>query len=443
MLARIGGSVLAASILLLAIGPSFPRIASEPAENAVEKAVIKPQSSYVCPMHPDVKSNSPGKCPKCGMTLELAPSTKNQTPAAGAKGESASALAFRMKIPDTQVSDQNGRKLRFYTDLVKNNTVVIEFIFTSCTTICPPLTAVLRQVQQQLGDRVGSGLALVSVTVDPAYDTPERLKEFADRFRAGPGWSFVTGSQSDIDDLLKSLGGYAADRTQHSPMILIGNDSAGYWTRTYGLAPPSKLVQLINDAAARPASHPSVAGPSGPVLTPAQAAAHYFPNPVLFTQDNKSVHFYDDLIQQKVVLIDFMFTTCTGICPSMTANLARVRHLLAGHVGRDVNIISITVDPAVDTPQELRKYAEFYGVDGPGWYFLTGAKKDVDQVLYKLGGYAEDKNDHSTFLIIGNAETGQWMKMFAMARPDQIAEAVMTLLNPPTTPPGRGDTIPR
>jgi protein SCO1/2 len=384
---------------------------------------------YVCPMHPDVKSDSPGKCPKCGMTLRAESAADKQNEPAAQSANEPAASGLPEKIPDTAVYDQNGKKVRFYTDLVKGKTVAIEFIFTSCTTICPPLTATLRKVQQELGERVGREIQLISVTVDPANDTSQRLKEFSDQFEAGPGWSFVTGNQNDIDGLLRALGAYVTDRTRHSPMILIGNEPAGYWSRTYGLAPPSKLVQLIDDAAAKGANAKAAAGSdSAATLTPAQAAAHYFPDLTLLTQDNKPVHFYSDLVQGKVVLIDFMFTTCTGICPSMTANLVKVRQYLGDHVGKDVNIISITVDPATDTPEALKKYAEFYKVEEPGWYFLTGPTKDVDGVLYKLGGYVEDKNDHSTFLIVGNPETGQWLKMFAMSRPNQIAEAVLNMI---------------
>jgi cytochrome oxidase Cu insertion factor (SCO1/SenC/PrrC family) len=112
----------------------------------------------------------------------------------------------------------------------------------------------------------------------------------------------------------------------------------------------------------------------------------------------------------------------------MTANLARVQKNLGERVGRDVNIISISVDPETDTPAVLKKYAESFHVQ-PGWYFLTGQKRDVDAVLYKLGGYVEDKQQHSSVLIIGNTRTGEWMKVFAMANPAEIAEAVTKLLD--------------
>jgi protein SCO1/2 len=154
-----------------------------------------------------------------------------------------------LSIPDTPVLDQNGKRLSFYTDLVKGKTVAISFIFTTCTAICPPITANFRRVQQQLGERVGRDVQLISVSVDPVTDVPERLHEFAERFRAGPGWTFVTGDKRDIDQLLRSLGAGVGDKNNHTSLVLIGNEKSGKWTRTYGLAPSSTLVQNISEAA--------------------------------------------------------------------------------------------------------------------------------------------------------------------------------------------------
>jgi protein SCO1/2 len=92
---------------------------------------------------------------------------------------------------------------------------------------------------------------LISISVDPATDVPERLKAFAGKFKAGPGWTFVTGSKPDVDLLLKALGAAVSDKNDHTPMVLVGNEPAGYWTRSYGLAPPAVLVKVITDAASK------------------------------------------------------------------------------------------------------------------------------------------------------------------------------------------------
>ena len=207
---------------------------------------------YECPMHPEVTSRKPGKCPKCGMALRPAKAgadapARAAGPAAPA-AESAAA-ASSLSIPDATVYNQNGRRLNFYTDLVKGKVVAINFIFTTCTTICPPLTATFRRVQRELGEHVGRDIELISVSVDPATDTPERLFDFAEKFKAGPGWTFVTGDRAEIDSLLRALGVAVADKNDHTPTVLVGNDATGYWTRAYGLATPATLVKVITEAA--------------------------------------------------------------------------------------------------------------------------------------------------------------------------------------------------
>jgi cytochrome oxidase Cu insertion factor (SCO1/SenC/PrrC family) len=153
----------------------------------------------------------------------------------------------KMNIPDVELLDQDGRKIHFYTDLVEGHTVAINFIFTTCTTICPPLGATFARVQKELGDKVGRDVRFISISVDPATDTPERLKEWGAKFHAGEGWTFVTGNKPEVDELLRVLGASSARREDHSPTILIGNEAHGTWTRTYGLAKTSQLVQIIND----------------------------------------------------------------------------------------------------------------------------------------------------------------------------------------------------
>lgn len=214
-------------------------------------AAFQAQDSFYCPMHPDFRSGKQGKCPRCGMTLRAGlPVNPPQAPApadTASRGES-------FEVPDVAVYDQNGNKLRFYSDLVKGRTVAIDFIFTTCTTICPPLTATMSRVQQELASTGARSIQLISITVDPVTDVPERLKSFAQKFGAKPGWTFVTGSKADIELLLKALGAYVPDPAAHSPMVLIGNEPARYWTRTNGLARPSALRDLIIQAAAKPAA---------------------------------------------------------------------------------------------------------------------------------------------------------------------------------------------
>jgi cytochrome oxidase Cu insertion factor (SCO1/SenC/PrrC family) len=217
-----------------------------------EFSVVRAQDRYSCPMHPEVVSTKRGKCPKCGMTLVKKDATAETKvdPKPVVDPKSSGEAFSSTKIPDAQVVDQNGKQLNFYSDLIKGKTVAINFIFTTCTTICPPLTATFRRVQQDAAAR-GLDVQLISVSVDPATDTPERLRDFAAKFKAGPGWTFVTGDKALIDSVLQSLGAAVSNKNDHTPMILIGNDTSDYWTRAYGLTSPTKIVELIDGAAKR------------------------------------------------------------------------------------------------------------------------------------------------------------------------------------------------
>ena len=207
---------------------------------------------YTCPMDPEVRSATAGKCPKCGMDLRLATADQLEPVQSVSK---IAALSTRpdgsiagLKIPDVPVVDQDGRRLRFFTDLVKGRTVAINFMFTTCTTICPPLAATFAKVQEQLGAGAGADIQLISVSVDPVTDVPPRMKSYLTRFGARAGWTFVGGAKPDIDELLRALGAYTADKNDHTPMILIGNEKAEYWTRAFGLAPATRLASLITEA---------------------------------------------------------------------------------------------------------------------------------------------------------------------------------------------------
>jgi cytochrome oxidase Cu insertion factor (SCO1/SenC/PrrC family) len=258
------GLTLCLFVCALALTPARaqtkrPGVAPVQGNNSNQKKAV---TFYSCPMHPEVKAQAAGRCPKCGMDLRpvgeegadasaAASSTSRDEAASVADAapvERDGGRASAMNIPDTELLDQDGRKIHFYTDLVKGKTVVINFIFTTCTTICPPLGATFARVQKELGERTGRDVYFISVSVDPATDTPERLKAWGAKFHAGPGWTFVTGDKPSVDKLLGALAASSARREDHSPEVLIGNDARGVWTRTYGLAGASKLVQIINDA---------------------------------------------------------------------------------------------------------------------------------------------------------------------------------------------------
>ena len=374
------------------------------------------QKTYSCPMHPTVKAKKPGRCPKCGMDLRVVQQEEKPSEVSVASHD---ADISKMNIPDVELLDQNGRKIHFYTDLVKGKTVAINFIFTTCTTICPPLGATFARVQKELGDKVGRDVRFISISVDPATDTPERLKAWGAKFHAGDGWTLVTGAKPQVDELLRALGASSARREDHTPTILIGNDASGSWTRTYGLAKASELVQLINNAAA---------GDKTKTAEEASPAQKYFTDVELLNQNGEKVRFYTDVLKGKTVIVNAFFTTCTSVCPPMNRNMEKIQEALGDRVGRDVFLVSMTVDPDVDTPARLKDYAQKFHA-GPGWIFLTGSKENLDKALYKLGQYVENKDDHKTIFIIGNEPTGLWKKAFGMANVVELIQVVESVIN--------------
>lgn len=153
-------------------------------------------------------------------------------------------------VPDVKLVDQDGNPVNFYTDLVKGQVVAMNFVFTSCGTICPPMGANFAKLQKLLDGRPGGPrVRLISVSIDPGTDTPERLKAWAAKFGARPGWTLVTGNGEDIERLLKALGVYSGLPDRHTPVVLVGDDASHQWTRAYGLAPPEKLAELIGRVA--------------------------------------------------------------------------------------------------------------------------------------------------------------------------------------------------
>lgn len=153
-------------------------------------------------------------------------------------------------FPNVELVTQDGKKVHFYDDLIKGKIVAIDLIYTTCEYACPLETARLAQVQKKLGDRVGSDIFFYSISIDPQHDTPQVLKAYMEKFRVGPGWTFLTGKKQDIDFLSKRLGLYSdpsINKDGHLPHLLIGNESTGQWMRGSALDNPSFQARMIGD----------------------------------------------------------------------------------------------------------------------------------------------------------------------------------------------------
>ncbi len=427
------------------------------------------------------------------------PVAKATTTAKAATTADDTGSTLSIKLPDVTVLDHNGKPQRFLTDLIKGRSVAVNFIFTSCTSICTPLGATFKGMQDELARRgVGTSarstkdVHLISVSVDPLNDTPEELTRYARKFDAAPGWTLVTGSRKSIDAILRAFGVTpGADPNDHSPMVYLGHEPSGRWTRAYGLGEPAVLTRrliglatstststiggTIGSSTSGPTSAPpggstrtigstSAAGSTNNVRPAAAAAAtaaggsapdelapvrklaagqaatasvqsaasgssgaSYFTNLPLVSQDRPRLRFYDDLVRGKIVLINSFYASCADVCSPVSFNLANAQKLLDEQLDTPVQIVSISTDPVADTPELLRDYAKRHGAQ-PGWSFVTGKKENVDWVLHKLGLYNEDKTQHSAILWIGNERSGAWLKLHALAPPEAIVAAVRKIL---------------
>jgi protein SCO1/2 len=156
------------------------------------------------------------------------------------------AESTRVDLLDHLLLDQHGREVKFVSDVIGDRIVVMDFVYTTCTTVCPVISAVFGQVQNKLGDRLGDDVVLVSVSVDPVRDTPQRLKAYSKIHQARPGWIWLTGQKSTMDAVLDGLGAYSPNFEDHAAMVLIGDGQSGQWSRLYGFPNPDRIVEQVN-----------------------------------------------------------------------------------------------------------------------------------------------------------------------------------------------------
>ena len=156
--------------------------------------------------------------------------------------------------------------------------------------------------------------------------------------------------------------------------------------------------------------------------TPSNPARDYFTDTILVDQDARPHRFYSDLIAGRTVIINLIFTGCRSSCPIIMGHLLELQDLL-GDKANDVSILSISVDPVMDTPQALHAYAESLQA-GPGWYFLTGSRDSVETVLRRMGNRSSSPEDHTDLIVVGNDRSGTWIKLTAIATTEDIAQAV-------------------
>jgi len=157
--------------------------------------------------------------------------------------------------------------------------------------------------------------------------------------------------------------------------------------------------------------------------------ARHFPNLLLTTHEGQKVRFYDDLLKDKIVVINFMYVKCERVCPGITANLVKLQKLLGSRLGRDIFMYSFTLKPEQDSPEVLRKYAEAYHAK-EGWTFLTGTTEDMELLRRKLGftdpdpRRDADKSNHIGNIRYGNEPLQLWGSCPGLSKASWIAESI-------------------
>ena len=145
------------------------------------------------------------------------------------------------KVPDVTLINQNGENVDLKELLNSDKTVVLEFIFTTCTTICPVLSAGFSNLQEELGQD-SENVQMVSITIDPEHDTPDALKEYSERYKAGEGWDFLTGSRKDIDSVMRAFDAFVSNKMSHLPLTFLHSPGKPEWVRILGILSASELV---------------------------------------------------------------------------------------------------------------------------------------------------------------------------------------------------------
>ena len=159
---------------------------------------------------------------------------------------SPSVNVVELDVPDAELLDQNGEAQKFVSSRIGDNIAAVTFTFTHCTTICPTLDGIFKRLQDELADDLGKDAVMLTLSVDPVNDIPERLKQRADKLDARPGWSFLTGEKDVVNNLLRALEVYTPDITEHPPTVYVVDGRRGVWTRLTGFPTPAKIVEVMD-----------------------------------------------------------------------------------------------------------------------------------------------------------------------------------------------------
>ncbi len=323
---------------------------------------------------------------------------------------------------DEELINEKGESVRFYSDLIRGKRVVINFIFTSCAMTCPPTSAASASLAKRFQD--DKDFRVISISIDPTRDTADALlkhrQKYLDSKRDAGSWTLLTGEPQSVARVLANFEQKLVSNGHHDPIYFIGNDRIGAWEKVRGISSASAIAKVVERmSVAKTAKN----------RTDAATVEHnksYFSDEIFTDQFGKKHRLYSDLMQGKTVLVNFGFTQCNAVCSPATRNLQKVQKLLGKKVGKEVVFLTFTVDPANDTPEVMKKFADKHKV-GKGWHFLTADRKSTERVLRKIGGWTELPDNHSGVLLYGDVDKGIWSKSSTMEQPEQIAFAITNL----------------
>jgi cytochrome oxidase Cu insertion factor (SCO1/SenC/PrrC family) len=180
-------------------------------------------------------------------------------------------------------------------------------------------------------------------------------------------------------------------------------------------------------AGAPAAAHENHAKPAAdaasvaPLAKPKRDPQAYFSDRELYTQDGRKMRFYSDVLKGRTVVINTIYTNCQDACPLITAQMNQVRAKLGDSFGKDIHFVSISTDPARDSPQAMKKYAAAQSADVPGWLFLTGKQADIEFILKRLGQWSQTVESHATHLVAWNFVADRGRKMLPNLPPEMLA----------------------
>lgn len=175
-----------------------------------------------------------------------APAAAAAEDAAPSPERARAAAAARDYFTDVELVNQYGEPMRLYSDLLEGKVVAIDTIFTTCAAICPLMSRSFEKLQEHVGDRLGDDVHLISISVDPENDTPEKMRRFGERFGARRGWYLLTGEPENVEAALRRLGQYVEEPDDHQAIVLMGNDRTGLWKKAFGLASADELIAVFD-----------------------------------------------------------------------------------------------------------------------------------------------------------------------------------------------------